>query len=64
MDWAGTRSIEWSEETIRAQDCVVISTHPRRLILPKPPSRPTDHRHPQRDGRVATPEVFVVKLLI
>lgn len=27
MNWAGVRSVEWSEETIRAQDCVVISTH-------------------------------------
>lgn len=27
MNWAGARSIEWSEETIRAQDCIVISTH-------------------------------------
>lgn len=27
MDWAGVRSVAWSEETIRAQDCVVISTH-------------------------------------
>ena len=27
MNWAGVRSVEWSEETIRAQDCIVISTH-------------------------------------
>lgn len=27
MDWAGVRSIEWSEENIRAQDCIVISTN-------------------------------------
>jgi len=27
MNWAGTRSIVWDEETVRAQDCVVISTH-------------------------------------
>jgi len=27
MNWAGARSIEWSEETIRSQDCIVISTH-------------------------------------
>ncbi|QJE96949.1 nucleotide sugar dehydrogenase [Luteolibacter luteus] len=27
MDWAGVRSVEWNEETLRAQDCVVISTH-------------------------------------
>jgi UDP-N-acetyl-D-glucosamine dehydrogenase len=27
MNWAGARSVEWSEETIRAQDCIVISTH-------------------------------------
>ncbi len=27
MNRAGARSAEWSEETIRAQDCVVISTH-------------------------------------
>ena len=27
MNWAGTRSVGWDETTIRAQDCVVISTH-------------------------------------
>lgn len=27
MNWAGARSVGWSEETIRAQDCIVISTH-------------------------------------
>ncbi|WP_193210801.1 nucleotide sugar dehydrogenase [Luteolibacter marinus] len=27
MEWAGVRSVEWNEETIRAQDCIVISTH-------------------------------------
>ena len=27
MNWAGARSVEWNEQTIRAQDCVVISTH-------------------------------------
>lgn len=27
MDWAGTPSVEWSEAVIRAQDCIVISTH-------------------------------------
>ncbi|MCW1912656.1 nucleotide sugar dehydrogenase [Luteolibacter sp. GHJ8] len=27
MNWAGVRSVEWNEETIRAQDCIVISTH-------------------------------------
>jgi UDP-N-acetyl-D-glucosamine dehydrogenase len=27
MNWAGARSVEWSEETIRSQDCIVISTH-------------------------------------
>ncbi|MCW1885195.1 nucleotide sugar dehydrogenase [Luteolibacter flavescens] len=27
MNWAGSRSVAWSEETIRAQDCIVISTH-------------------------------------
>ncbi len=27
MNWAGTRSVEWNEATIRAQDCIVISTH-------------------------------------
>ena len=27
MNWAGVRSVEWSEEVLRAQDCVVISTH-------------------------------------
>jgi UDP-N-acetyl-D-glucosamine dehydrogenase len=27
MNWAGARSVDWSEETIRAQDCIVISTH-------------------------------------
>jgi len=27
MNWAGVRSVEWNEETIRTQDCVVISTH-------------------------------------
>ena len=25
--WAGVASLEWSEEVLRAQDCVVISTH-------------------------------------
>jgi UDP-N-acetyl-D-glucosamine dehydrogenase len=27
MDWAGVRSVEWNETTLRAQDCIVISTH-------------------------------------
>ena len=27
MNWAGVHSVEWSESTIRAQDCIVISTH-------------------------------------
>jgi UDP-N-acetyl-D-glucosamine dehydrogenase len=27
MNWAGTRSVEWNEATLRAQDCIVISTH-------------------------------------
>jgi UDP-N-acetyl-D-glucosamine dehydrogenase len=27
MDWAGVRSVEWNEATLRAQDCIVISTH-------------------------------------
>jgi UDP-N-acetyl-D-glucosamine dehydrogenase len=35
MDWAGTRSVEWNEETIRAQDCIVISTHHAAFDLPK-----------------------------
>ena len=35
MDWAGVRSVEWNEETIRAQDCVVISTHHAAFDLEK-----------------------------
>ena len=27
MNWAGARSVEWNEEIIRSQDCIVISTH-------------------------------------
>jgi UDP-N-acetyl-D-glucosamine dehydrogenase len=27
MNWAGVRSVEWNESIIRAQDCIVISTH-------------------------------------
>jgi UDP-N-acetyl-D-glucosamine dehydrogenase len=27
MNWAGTRSVDWNEATLRAQDCIVISTH-------------------------------------
>ncbi len=27
MNWAGAQSVEWDEATIRAQDCIVISTH-------------------------------------
>ncbi|WP_052573636.1 nucleotide sugar dehydrogenase [Haloferula sp. BvORR071] len=27
MNWAGVQSVEWSESVIRAQDCIVISTH-------------------------------------
>jgi UDP-N-acetyl-D-glucosamine dehydrogenase len=27
MDWAGHRSLDWTEENLRAQDCIVISTH-------------------------------------
>ncbi|MGE9271313.1 MAG: nucleotide sugar dehydrogenase [Verrucomicrobiales bacterium] len=33
MNWAGTESISWSEEGIRAQDCVVISTHHQAVNL-------------------------------
>jgi UDP-N-acetyl-D-glucosamine dehydrogenase len=27
MDWAGHRSLDWTAENLRAQDCIVISTH-------------------------------------
>ena len=27
MNWAGARSVEWNEEIIRSQECIVISTH-------------------------------------
>jgi UDP-N-acetyl-D-glucosamine dehydrogenase len=27
MNWAGVQSVEWNETMIRAQDCIVISTH-------------------------------------
>ncbi|MCH7226453.1 nucleotide sugar dehydrogenase [Haloferula sp. A504] len=33
MDWAGVESIEWSEATVRAFDCVVIATHHRAFKL-------------------------------
>ncbi|GAA5483629.1 UDP-N-acetyl-D-glucosamine 6-dehydrogenase [Haloferula sargassicola] len=33
MDWAGTQSLDWSEENLRAQDCIVISTHHQAFDL-------------------------------
>ena len=33
MEWAGHESIAWNEENLRAQDCVVISTHHQAVNL-------------------------------
>ena len=33
MEWAGMESTDWSEETLRSQDCIVISTHHRAFDL-------------------------------
>jgi UDP-N-acetyl-D-glucosamine dehydrogenase len=33
MEWAGHESIIWSEENLRSQDCVVISTHHKAVNL-------------------------------
>jgi UDP-N-acetyl-D-glucosamine dehydrogenase len=35
MDWAGVESIEWSEEKVRAFDCVVIATNHQAFELGK-----------------------------
>jgi UDP-N-acetyl-D-glucosamine dehydrogenase len=35
MDWAGHRSLDWTEDNLRAQDCVVISTHHAAFDLPQ-----------------------------
>jgi len=31
--WQGTKSLDWSEETLRSQDCVVIATHHKNFDL-------------------------------
>jgi UDP-N-acetyl-D-glucosamine dehydrogenase len=31
--WQGTKSLAWSEETLRAQDCIVIATHHKAFDL-------------------------------
>jgi UDP-N-acetyl-D-glucosamine dehydrogenase len=62
MNWAGARSVEWSEATIRAQDCVVISTHHAAFDLAQLAAWSDliiDTRNAM--ASVATPEGLVVK---
>ena len=33
MEWAGTRSVDWSEDVIRSFDCAVIATHHKAFDL-------------------------------
>ncbi len=35
MEWAGMESLSWTAENLRAQDCVVISTHHQAFDLPQ-----------------------------
>ena len=62
MEWAGHESVEWSEEVIRAQDCVVISTHHQVVNLDelaKWSDLIVDTRNAM--ASVVTPEGLVVK---
>ncbi|MBB5350792.1 UDP-N-acetyl-D-glucosamine dehydrogenase [Haloferula luteola] len=33
MEWAGMKSLDWTEENLRSQDCIVISTHHQAFNL-------------------------------
>jgi UDP-N-acetyl-D-glucosamine dehydrogenase len=62
MNWAGARSVEWSEETIRAQDCLVISTHHAAFDLAQLAAWSDliiDTRNAM--ASIATPEGLVIK---
>jgi UDP-N-acetyl-D-glucosamine dehydrogenase len=62
MNWAGARSVEWSEETIRAQDCIVISTHHAAFDLARLAAWSDliiDTRNAM--ASIATPEGLVIK---
>lgn len=62
MEWAGHESIEWSEDGIRSQDCIVISTHHQAVNLEELASWSdliVDTRNAM--ASVDTPEGLVVK---
>jgi UDP-N-acetyl-D-glucosamine dehydrogenase len=62
MNWAGVRSVEWNEESLRAQDCIVISTHHAAFDLEQLAAWSNliiDTRNAM--ASVATPEGLVVK---
>ncbi len=62
MEWAGRRSLDWTTENLRAQDCIVISTHHAAFDLEQLAACADliiDTRNAM--ASVATPEGLVVK---